>query len=427
MKILLVNNYYYNRGGDCTYLFSLKKILIEKGHKVIVFSMNHPLNFDSEYSKYFVSYIDYEQEVKNKTLSSGIKVIKKAIYSREAKSKIEALIKAEKPDIAHIQNIHHHITPSIFFVFKKYNIPIVWTLHDFTLICPNTSFLAHGKICEKCKKSKLFWPSVTRCKKDSFGASTMAAIETSIHRSLKIRNMVDVFIAPSNFLRDKIIEYGFNSDKIICLNNFNCQIGSDEETPENTGFLYIGRLSQEKGIKTLIDATMKLFSNRNNISKNILAKKLRIVGDGPLREKMISYVKSNKMDHVIEFLGHKKHEEVLDLIKHCSFVILPSECYENFPYSVLEAFAYKKPVIGSRIGGIPELVKNWETGLLFKPGDSDELCLKIKFLLEHPDKTKALGENAKAFVEQNLIVESHYYKLYEIYKQELSKRDIYHV
>ncbi len=149
MKILLINNFYYNRGGDCTYLLSLEKLLKRKGHKVIIFSMNHPSNFNSEYSKYFVSYIDYAKEVTNKTISSGIKVLKRTVYSGEAKKKIEALIREEKPDIAHLQNIHHHITPSIFYALRKNNIPIVWTLHDYTIICPNTSFLAHNTICER--------------------------------------------------------------------------------------------------------------------------------------------------------------------------------------------------------------------------------------------------------------------------------------
>ena len=159
MKILLVNNYYYYRGGDCTYLFSLKKLLEKNGHEVCIFAMQHPQNLDSEYSKYFVSYINYDDEVKNINIASGLKVLNRAIYSNESKEKIERMIEIEKPDIAHIQNVHHHITPSIFSVLKERNIPIVWTLHDYTMLCPNTSFLSHGKICEKCKKNRYYWPS----------------------------------------------------------------------------------------------------------------------------------------------------------------------------------------------------------------------------------------------------------------------------
>ncbi|MEM3001818.1 MAG: glycosyltransferase, partial [Candidatus Nitrosocaldus sp.] len=152
MKVLIVSNFYYNRGGDCTYMFSLKKLLEDMGHKVIVFSMNHPLNFQSEYSRYFVDYINYDEAVKSISLATGFEVLSRAVFSIDAKRKIEELIEDERPDIAHLQNIHHHITPSIFYPLKKNNIPIVWTLHDFVLICPNTSFLANGRICERCKK-----------------------------------------------------------------------------------------------------------------------------------------------------------------------------------------------------------------------------------------------------------------------------------
>jgi len=405
MKILLINNFYYNRGGDCTYLFSLKKLLEEKGHKTVIFSMHHPLNFESEYSKYFVNYINYDEEVKDVNISSGLEVLKRTVYSREAKKKIEQLIKDEKPDIAHLQNIHHHITPSIFYSLKKHKIPIVWTLHDYTIICPNTSFLSHDRICERCKKRKFFWPPIVRCKKDSFSASTMATIETIIHRVMKVNDMVDVFISPSEFLRNKLIEYGFNEDKTVCLNNFN-NIGLiNGKNGVGEYYLYVGRISEEKGIKTLVDAAIK-----------VNAGKLKIVGDGPIRDEMVSYARSKNGDNRIEFLGHKSHEEVIKLIRSCQFLVLPSECYENFPYSVLEAVACGKPVIASRIGGIPEIVRNWETGLLFELGNLEHLSLKIKYLLNNPDITEEMGENARTFVEKELSDEKHYEKLIEIYK-----------
>ena len=410
-KILLVNNFYYNRGGDCTYLFSLKKLLEEKRHKIIVFSMCHPQNFDSEYSKHFVSNINYEEEIKNISFSSGLKVLKRTIYSREAKKKIEDLIKKEKPDIVHLQNIHHHITPSILYSFKKHRIPIVWTLHDYILICPNLSFLDHGKICERCKKRKYFWSSIVKCKKDSFLASTVAAVETSIHKIMNIYRMVDIFITPSEFLRKKFIEYGFNKEKLIHLNNF-IYVGLDnEERDVDDYFLYVGRISEEKGIKTLVDAAIKENSG-----------KLKIVGDGPLKEEMRSYVRSKNGNNMIEFLGHKSHDEVIELIKNSKFVVVPSEWYENFPNIVLEAFSCRKPVIASRIGGIPELIEDNETGLIFEPKNSNDLCSKIKYLRNNPDEIVRMGENAMAFVEQELNAEKHYQKLMEIYKQAMAKK-----
>lgn len=409
MKVLLVNNFYYNRGGDCTYLFSVKRLLEENKHKVIVFSMHHPQNFESEYSKYFVSYINYAEEVKNKNLVSGFKVLWRTIYSSEARKNLEWLIEKERPDIAHVQNIHHHITPSIFYVLKKHNIPIAWTLHDYTLICPNTSFLCQGKICERCKKMRYFWPPLVKCKKDSFTASLMATIENTVHRIMGVYNLVDIFITPSKFLMNKLIEYGFKKEKILCLNNFlDIDLSDKKEDKEDTGdyYLYVGRISEEKGIRTLIDAAV--VGNKTT---------LKIVGDGPLAEEMILYAKSKDKNGTIDFLGHKSHKDVIELLKGCKFVVVPSEWYENFPYSILEAFACGKSVIGSRIGGIPELVKDGETGLTFEPGNSMDLHSKINYYVNNPDKVVEMGKNARLFAEKDLNAENHYRRLMEIYKQ----------
>jgi glycosyltransferase involved in cell wall biosynthesis len=411
MKILLINNFYYNRGGDCTYMFSLKKLLEEHGNEVIVFSMTHPLNFSSAYSQYFVSHINYDEAIKNATVTTGFEVVNRAVYSLEAKRKIEHLLVTERPDIAHLQNIHHHITPSIFYPLKKYNIPIVWTLHDFTLICPNTSFLSNGSICEKCKKRKYFWPPLVRCKKGSFSASTMAAIETTLHRLMRVIDLVDVFIVPSTFLMNKLIDYGFDKKRIVHLCNFNNIEVLEHTENYDDCYLYVGRISYEKGIKTLIDAALKAGKG-----------KLKIVGGGPLKNEMTEYVKERRGSDRIIFLGHKKHNEVIQLMKNCAFLVLPSECYENFPYSILEAFACGKPVIASRIGGIPEIVKNWETGLLFEPGNAEYLSLKIKFLLNHPQKSKVMGKNAKAFINEELSPDRYYEKIINVYNSTITTK-----
>jgi len=405
VKILLVNNFYYNRGGDCTYLFSLKKLLEEKGHKVIVFSMHHPRNFKSEYSKYFVSHVDYAEESRNMSISSGFRVLFRSIYSTEARKKMEKLIKDEKPDIVHLNNIRHHLTPSILYPVKAENIPIVWTLHDYQLICPNISFLAGGRICERCKKRKYYWPPLVRCKKDSLPASTMAAIEHTAQWIFKMYDLVDVFICPSEFLRNKFIEYGFQEKKLVLLNHF---VDINEEYSIETDsdyLLYIGRLSEEKGIRTLIDTVVKLN-----------AVKLKIAGDGPLKEELLIYADSRDKNKVIEFVGHKDRKEIIKLLKNCRFLIFPSEWYEVSGLVILEAFACGKPVIGSRIGGIPELIKDNVTGLTFEPCNSDDLSEKIEYLNRNPEKITEMGRNARSFVEQDLNGEKHYEMLIDIYK-----------
>ncbi len=411
MKVLLVNNFYYNRGGDCTYMFALKRLLEQNGHKVVVFSMHHPLNFPSEYSKYFVSYINYDEEVRNISLTSGIKVLSRTIFSREARRKIERVIKDERPDIAHINNIHHHITPSIFYPLKRHGIPIVWTLHDYTIICPNTSFLAHGRICERCRRMKYFWAPLIRCKKDSFLASLVASIESTIHRLMKVNDLVDVLITPSEFLREKLIDYGFREDRIICLYHFTESDSGREETSCNNYILYIGRISQEKGVKTLIDSIVELD----------IETKLKIIGDGYLKEDMVEYVKSKRTDKV-EFLGHLSHDEVLKYIRGSRFVVVPSEWYENYPFAVIEAFACGKAVIGSNTGGLPELIRDTERGLLFKMGDSGDLGATISYLLANPDIATEIGENARRFVMEVLDGRTYYERLMSLYKSLLSKK-----
>ncbi|GAB4534051.1 MAG: glycosyltransferase family 4 protein [Thermodesulfovibrionia bacterium] len=409
MKVLLVNNFYYNRGGDCTYMFALKKLFEENGHKVIVFSMHHPLNFPSEYSKYFVSYINYDEEVRKISLASGIRVLSRTIFSWEAGRRIEELIDEERPDIAHINNIHHHITPSIFYPLKRHKIPIVWTLHDYTIICPNTSFLAHGRICERCRKTRYFWAPLIRCKKDSFLASLVAGIESTIHRLTRVNDLVDVFITPSEFLREKLIEYGFKEDRIICMYHFSEPISDQGDVLPNGYILYVGRLSHEKGIRTLIDAV-----SGQDVT-------LKIIGDGPLREEMVNYVKLKGTDR-IEFLGHMSHDEVLRYMKGCRFVVMPSEWYENYPFAVIEAFARGKPVIGSDTGGLPELIRDTERGLLFEMGSPADLSATINYLLKNPDLVTEIGENARRFVMEVLNGRSYYERLIALYEALLSKK-----
>ena len=409
MKILLVNNYYYYRGGDCTYLFTLKKLLEKHGHEVCIFAMHHPQNFDSEYSQYFVSYINYDDEIKNINIASGLKVLNRSIYSTEAKKNIERMIEVEKPDIAHIQNVHHHITPSILQVLKKRNIPIIWTLHDYTMLCPNTSFLSHGKICEKCKTNRYFWPSLERCKKDSFSASTMAGLESSVHMIMRLHELVDCFVAPSEFLKQKLLEYGFNENKVHRLDLFTDIDPVKEPGDAGDYYMFVGRIAQEKGLRTLIDVAVALDSC-----------KLKIVGSGPLLAELTEYAASIDKNNLIEFLGYKNREEITNLYTHCKFVVVPSEWYEPSGLIIFEAFALGKPVIGSRIGGITELVKDTERGLVFESGDKEDMASAISYLLSNPDLCEEMGRNAKRFMEEEMSPEKHYEKLMEIYELAIS-------
>jgi glycosyltransferase involved in cell wall biosynthesis len=411
-RILIANKYFYRKGGDCTYTFSLMNLLEEHGHQVVPFSMQHELNIESEYSKYFVSEIDFVKSLDKPSVSKAFRVSSRSIYSLEAKKKIESLIEDTKPDIVHLQNIHQHITPSILHSIKKYDIPVVWTLHDYMLICPNHSFLSHGRVCEKCLGGKYYKAIFEKCKKGSLGATCIASIQPYIYKFIKIYDLVDKFIAPSQFLKDKMIEYGFHESKIEHISNFLNVINFTPSTENSGYFIYAGQLSEAKGIRTLI-------KSMESISKGTLL----VLGEGELLNELNRYVEDRGIGNV-KFLGRKSGDELESLFRNAMFLIMPSEWYENCPYSILEAFAYAKPVIASRIGGIPELVDDGVNGLLFEKGNVEELRDKINHLLNNTQLLKTMGIKAREKVEREYNSEIHYERIMEVYKKSLSKKVI---
>lgn len=385
-------------------MFALTKLLESKGHRVVPFAMDHPKNFHSSYSKYFVSYIDYVESLRDFGLTTGLKAASRAVYSREAKKKMEGLISDFEPDIAHLQNIHNHLTPSILYSLKENNIPVVWTLHDYKLICPNTSFLRDGKICERCKKTRYYNAPIAKCKKGSFTASLLASAESYVHRMLRIQDLVDVFVAPSNFLMKKLIEYGFDEDRIISMPNFINLDGDNGPVDVGDYIIYSGRLSPEKGVDVLVEA-----------ARGIRGAHFIIAGEGPHREaleRQAASVTSSRVD----FVGHQPQEKMRELIRAARFVVLPSKCYENCPYSILEAFSFGKPVIGARIGGVPELINDGTNGLLFEPDNVPDLIEKIQCLLKDDSLVGGMGNKAKEKTKREYSPGAYYKNLMSVYK-----------
>jgi len=402
VKIILANKFFYLKGGSEFVFFDTAKYLQDKGHEVVFFSMKHPQNLPSLYDRYFVSNVDYSSG----GLGSKIKASLNVLYSFEAKKKIEELIKRETPDIAHLHNIYHQISPSILHSLKKFNIPVVLTLHDYKMACASYSMLCNGKICEDCKGGRYYKCLLKGCSADSGIKNLLVTMEMYLHHNmLRIYELVDIFIAPSRFLKDKLEEMGFKR-KIVYLPNF---IKTEEVVPEfrwsEKSIVYFGRLSREKGLFDLIDAV-------NNF-KGIT---LKIIGKGPLKEDIRNKIVAENIDNVM-LLGYKKEKELKDEIRKSMFVILPSTCFENNPRSVIEAFALGKPVVGSNIGGIPEMVKDGHTGLTFEAGNSRDLRSKIEYLVNNPDRIIEMGKNARLFAESEFNAERHYERLMEIYDQ----------
>ncbi|MCC6544787.1 MAG: glycosyltransferase family 4 protein [Nitrospirae bacterium] len=409
MNILHINKFHYFRGGSETVYFKTADILASHGHKSIFFSMHHPENLSCNTSNYFMPYVDLNTNG-NSGMMGQLKTAGRVIYSFDAKRRLSKLMDEHPADIAHLHNIHHQISPSILHELKKRKIPVVMTLHDYKMVCASYSMLVDGRPCEACYRGRYFEAIKKKCVKGSLSKSVIAALEMFLHHKvLDIYNNVDIFISPSIFLKNKLTEMGFHN-RIVHLPNFIDankfeNINGREERLDNS-VVYFGRLSQEKGISTLINAARK-------IGPEVLFK---IIGDGYLRSSIEYTVKENGINNV-QFLGYMKGEALYQEIKGSKAVILPSECYENNPMSVIEAFALGRPVIGARIGGIPELVRDKETGLTFEPGNADDLSEKIERLLADSSLSVAMGKNARRFVEAELNPERYYQRLMEIYRQ----------
>lgn len=408
MRILLCNNFYYRRGGDCTYMFALANLLREHDHEVVFFSMRHPKNLPCEQEKYFVDFIDYRAINQSKSAGNMLKVLRKSIYSPQAGKRIRALISDLKPDLAHLQNIHNHLTPAILPALRRAGIPVVWTLHDFKLVCPENSFLSGDRICEECKGGRFYRCTVNRCKKASLAASLLASLEAYAHQPLRIPKRVARFIAPSQFLRDKFVEFGWPAERLTVLPNFLPHV--QRETPELGDYgIYLGQLRKIKGLFTLLEALEP-------------DTPFHILGEGP-EEATLKQRAQELGLRGTKFLGHLSGDDLEREMEGAAYGVLPSECYENLPFSVMELMALGKPVVGSRVGGIPELIRHDETGFLFEAGHPEDLAQKIRALLANKKRCRQMGNNARQIATEAFTPEKHYAELMPIYEQALHQKD----
>jgi glycosyltransferase involved in cell wall biosynthesis len=403
MKILLINKFLYPKGGAAISTLNTGKLLSSKGHEVMFWGMEHPLNPEYPYKDYFAPYVDFDNPGSTR---DQVRIALNLLYSLESERKIDELIKIKKPDIVHLNNFAHQISPSILSVFKRHNIPVVMSMRDYKLVCASYLMIAKGKICEACKGGKYYKCFVKACFKDSRLKSLLSTLEMYLHhRILKIYDSIDTFIAPSKFLQSKIAEMGFKK-KIIYLPNFiDIATFNPQFNWQENSIVYFGRLSKEKGLFTLTDAV-----------KDIKEVELKIIGEGPVKKELEGKIEKENIGNV-KLLGHKNGESLRSEIKKSMFVILPSEWYENNPRSIIEGFALGKPAVGARIGGIPELVKDGETGLTFESGNVKDLRLKIKHLYNNLDEIAKMGKTGREFVEQELNSEKHYQELMKVYEQ----------
>jgi glycosyltransferase involved in cell wall biosynthesis len=407
LKILLVNKFVYPKGGDAISTMTTGKMLSANGHKVVFWGMDHPDNPPYPFQEYFVSGVDYDDAG---GMVSRARAAMNILYSFEARKKMATLLDRVKPDVVHLNNFAHQISPSILDVIKKHHIPVVMTMHDYKMVCPTYSMLLDGKPCVRCKNGKYYWCFLKNCNKSSYSKGLLNTLEMYLHHKiLHIYNKIDLFISPSMFLKEKVEEMGFKG-KIFHLPNFlELNDFSPRYEAKENSIVYVGRLSQEKGLATMLEAVKGLDV------------KVKIIGDGPLKEGLKSKVKSEKLGNV-ELLGYMNQEQLKKEVGEAIALVIPSECYENNPRVVIEAFALGKPVIGARIGGIPELVKDEKTGYIFTPGNAGNLRNRIECLMESKDKAIEIGKNGRRLVEEELNAEKHYQGLLKIYQMAMEKK-----
>ena len=384
-KICVVHNYYQWPGGEDRVFSDDISLLKKNGH-------------------YVCSFTRHNDAIKSMhTLSVGLNTI----WSRSSSNELGRVLRHEEPDVVHFHNTFPLVSPAAYYAAHRQGAAVVQTLHNFRLICPAATLLRDGLICEKCVGQRLYWPAMLyRCYKNSLRASATLTAMLNFHRILGTwSKTIDAYIALTEFSKSKFVEGGLPSDRIHVKSNYCDDLNRNlASSTVRIGGLFVGRLSEEKGIQTMLRAWAPL--------KEI---PLKVIGDGPLAGQL-------KKSPQILFLGPMSNEKVRDAMCRAAFLVLPSEWYEGFPLVIAEAYSQGLPVIGSRIGGLPELIEHKFTGLLFNPGDADDLTEKILWASANETKLREMGTNARNIYLKKYTPQTNYPQLMEVYEKAICRR-----
>lgn len=409
MRILLVNYRYFISGGPEKYMFNIKKMLEDNGHEVIPFSIHSNKNVETEYSRYFVEPIGsrdatYFEECK-KTPRVIWQMLSRSIYSVEVEKAIRKEIEEVKPDLVYIIHFVNKLSPSVIRGAKKMGKPVVLRLSDYFLLCPRFDFMYEKKPCEECLHKGYRTCIQRRCVKGSLFASAVRVLSMKIHSLLNIYKDVDAFITPSEFLKNKLVANGFDAGKINCIPTFTASKSEVGEPRIGEYGLYFGRITEEKGVETVVQAFETLPDHH-----------VKIMGDDTTEEakRLIAYVQEKGLKN-IEFVGFKGGVELEEIIKGARYTLIPSVWYDNLPNTALESFQYSKPVIASDIGSLPELVLDGVNGYLFEAGNGEELREKV-LLLDADETVAAMGAASRARLEDRFAPKKHYDALMGVFE-----------
>ncbi len=376
-RILIANKFYYPRGGDCIVAMNLERLLKEQGHEVAVFAMHYPENVDSGWNNYYPSQVDFSSSLINK-----LKAARRLMGWGDIKASFNKILDDFRPDIVHLHNIHSYLSPVLAKLAKQRGCRVLWTLHDYKLVCPSYACLLNEKPCEKCIGRGKMHVLKNRCMKGSFAASAMAYIEALKWNRNVLDRYADAFICPSNFMASKMRKDGFDSEKIHVVCNHidpeKQQLFDSLNVEREDYYAYVGRLSQEKGIETLLNVASQL------------PYILKVAGDGPLFAQLKQQYSGSSN---IEFCGRLDARQIAELLSKARFSVMPSECYDNNPLGVIESLCAGTPVVGARIGGIPELL-NDANGIAFSSGSKEELSKAISKAFEIQWNNESIKESS---------------------------------
>ena len=378
------------------------ELLAERGWDIVPFAMEYEKNFETGYDDYFVEEIDFASDY---SPVEKVRKVVKSVYSLEARREIGRLIDDVRPDIVHAHNVYHHLTPAIFGAIQKKGVPAVMTVHDLKIGCPSKLMLAADGVCERCHGGKTWNAVQQRCLKGSLPLSAVAAFETTLHNFLgSYKKNVDLFILPSHFHMNKLIDWGLPAEKARYVPN---AVDVSELTADYSAgerFVFVGRLSEEKGLLTFVKAVAQS------------GVKATIVGTGPQEAELRTLVESTGAD--VDFAGYQTGDDLFDIVRGARALVLPSECYENAPVVLLEAYGVGTPVLGSDLGGIPELIKPGETGYLATAGDVDSFAEQLTTMNAlSEDELSNMGRAGRQFVEER-FARSHYLEaLLDVYAE----------
>jgi glycosyltransferase involved in cell wall biosynthesis len=426
MRILHVNKFNYRRGGAETYMQDVVALQRAAGDVVEIFAAAHPDNDRATFEADFPPYLEMEPAPAGALPKA--RVMSTMLWSRPAAKGMSAVIEKFKPDVIHAHNIYHHLSPSILSSARKAGVPVVMTLHDYKLACPTYQFLDKGEICQACVGGHFTQAVKRRCRNGSLATSGVMALELAVHTQLKSYSPVQVFICPSHFMKTTMTDAGVFTDRLrhlphpITLSALS-DPAEDLTRPASDGLdaslrpeaprslLFAGRLSREKGVDTLIQAACQLPARPDGQPV------LRVAGDGPERDRLHAMAEATPGQVV--FLGRLEKSDVEKELSHSLGLVLPARWFENQPMSILEAFTAGVPVIGTQLGGVPELINTSAEGdgLLVEPDDPIALAGAMKQLLDDPAEARRMGERGRAKVFRDFSAEAHLAGLYGLYAE----------